>query len=114
MTGENFSGSDSEGNAIPPSRWSCHSYVAILSKLLAFGSFVRDQVVLLQVTLNISATQSTAHLVVSGGGASRDQQYTMPPSSICCRCSLARSDCGKGLGTRGASRRRILWLRANP
>jgi hypothetical protein len=44
-----------------------------------FGSFVRDQVFLLQVTLNISAAQSTAHIVVSGGGATGDQNYTMPP-----------------------------------
>jgi hypothetical protein len=43
-----------------------------------FGSFVRDQVFLLQVTLNISATQSTAHVVVTGGGATGDQNYTMP------------------------------------
>ena len=43
-----------------------------------FGSFVRDQVFLLQVTLNISAGQSTAHVVVSGGGASGDFLYTMP------------------------------------
>jgi len=44
-----------------------------------FGSFVRDQVFLLKVTLNISAAQSTAHVVVSGGGASGDHLYTMPP-----------------------------------
>jgi hypothetical protein len=42
------------------------------------GSFVRDQVFLLQVTLNISTTQSTAHVVVSGGGAAGDRNYTMP------------------------------------
>ena len=30
-------------------------------------------------TLNIAAAQSTAHVVVSGGGASGDAVYTMPP-----------------------------------
>ncbi len=43
------------------------------------GSFVHEQVFLLQVTLNISITQSTAHVVVSGGGATGDRNYTMPP-----------------------------------
>jgi len=47
--------------------------------LVVVGSFVRNQVFLLQVTLNITAAESTAHVVVSGGGASGDQVYTMPP-----------------------------------
>jgi hypothetical protein len=42
---------------------------------------VHDQVFLLQVTLNISATQSTAHVVVSGGGAAGVQDYTLPVPS---------------------------------
>ncbi len=44
-----------------------------------FGSFPRDQVFLVQVTLNISAAQSTAHVVLLGGGASGDTIYAMPP-----------------------------------
>jgi len=40
---------------------------------------VRDQVFLVQVTLNIATTQSTAHVMVSGGGAAGDPDYTMPP-----------------------------------
>jgi len=43
-----------------------------------FGSYVHDQVFLVQVTLNISAAQSTAHVRVSGGGASGDHVYIMP------------------------------------
>jgi hypothetical protein len=50
-----------------------------IDDIVEFGSFVRDQVFLLQVTLNISITQSTAHVVVSGGGAAGDRNYTMPP-----------------------------------
>jgi hypothetical protein len=50
-----------------------------IDDLVEFGSFVRDQVFLVQVTLNISAAQSTAQVVVSGGGASGEQNYTMPP-----------------------------------
>ena len=44
-----------------------------------FGSFPRDQVFLVQVTLNISAAQSTVQVVLSGGVASGTQNYTMPP-----------------------------------
>jgi hypothetical protein len=50
-----------------------------IDDIVEFGSFVRDQVFLLQVTLNISAAQSTAHVTVSGGGAAGDRDYTMPP-----------------------------------
>lgn len=49
-----------------------------IDDLVVIGSFVRNQVFLLQVTLNISAAKSTAHVVVSGGGASGEQDYTMP------------------------------------
>jgi len=49
-----------------------------IDDLVVIGSFVRNQVFLLQVTLNIAAAQSTAHVVVSGGGASGDSVYTMP------------------------------------
>jgi hypothetical protein len=50
-----------------------------IDDIVEFGSFVRDQVFLVQVTLNISTTQSTAHVAVSGGGAAGDRDYTMPP-----------------------------------
>jgi hypothetical protein len=50
-----------------------------IDDLVVVGSFVRNQVFLLQVTLNIGAAESTAHVVVSGGGASGDYVYTMPP-----------------------------------
>ncbi len=43
-----------------------------------FGAFPRDQTFLVQVTLNISASQSTAHIVLSGGGASGTRDYTLP------------------------------------
>ena len=42
---------------------------------------MKDQVFLLQVTLHIAATQSTAHVVVSGGGAGGAHDYTMPVPS---------------------------------
>ena len=50
-----------------------------IDDIVEFGSFVRDQVFLVQVTLNISIAQTTAHVVASGGGASGDQNYTLPP-----------------------------------
>jgi|GEM_PF-588493 hypothetical protein len=43
-----------------------------------FGLFPRDRVFLVQVTLNISAAQSTVHVALSGT-ASGDQNYIMPP-----------------------------------
>ena len=67
-----------------------------------FGSFVRDQVFLLQVTLNISATQSTAHVVVSGGGASGDQQYTMPPPFHFLSLQFGEIRLWKGFGDPGS------------
>jgi len=42
-----------------------------------FGSFVRDQVFNVQVTLNISNTQSTAQIGVSGGGATGALDYNI-------------------------------------
>jgi hypothetical protein len=48
-----------------------------IDDLVEFGSFARDQVFLVKVTLNIATTQSTAHVSVSGG-ASGDRDYTMP------------------------------------
>ncbi len=47
-----------------------------IDDIVEFGSFVPNQVFLVQVTLNISLAQSTARVVVSGGGAAGD--YTMP------------------------------------
>lgn len=49
-----------------------------IDDLVEIGSFVRDQIFLLQVTLNIATTQSTAQVVVSGGGASGNATYTIP------------------------------------
>jgi hypothetical protein len=46
-----------------------------------FGSFPRDQVFLVEVILNISAAQSTARIILSGGSASGDSTYTLPPPS---------------------------------
>jgi hypothetical protein len=43
-----------------------------------FGSFPRNQPFVVQVTLHINATQSTAHVVLSGG-ASGETDYTLPP-----------------------------------
>jgi hypothetical protein len=50
-----------------------------IDDLTDVGSFQFNQVFVLQVTLNISTTQSTARVVVLGGGASGDFTYTMPP-----------------------------------
>jgi hypothetical protein len=49
-----------------------------IDDLVDVGSFVHDQVFLLQVTLNIATAQSTVRVRVSGGGAG-DSNYTMPP-----------------------------------
>jgi hypothetical protein len=43
-----------------------------------FGSFPRNQPFVVQVTLNINAMQSAAHVVLSGG-ASGETDYTLPP-----------------------------------
>ncbi len=42
-----------------------------------FGSFPRDQAFIVQVTLNISASAQTAHIVLSGAGASGQKDYTI-------------------------------------
>jgi hypothetical protein len=42
-----------------------------------FGSFPRDQPFIVQVTLNINASASTAHIVLAGAGASGVQDYTV-------------------------------------
>ncbi len=44
-----------------------------------FGSFPRDQPFIVQVSLNINATASTAHIVLSGAGASGERDYTVIP-----------------------------------
>jgi len=49
-----------------------------IDDLTEFGSFMRDQIFLLQTTLNISETQSTAVITVSGGGAGGSLNYTIP------------------------------------
>ncbi len=48
-----------------------------IDDLVEFGSFKRDEVFVLQVSLNISATQSTAHVGVSGGGAAGGLDYNI-------------------------------------
>lgn len=44
-----------------------------------FGSFPRDQVFLVQVTLNTAASPPTAHIVLSGAGASGQADYVILP-----------------------------------
>ena len=44
-----------------------------------FGSFPRNQPFIVQVTLNINASASTAHIVLSGAGASGERDYTIIP-----------------------------------
>ena len=44
-----------------------------------FGSFPRGQPFIVQVTLNINASGSTAQIVLSGAGASGQQDYTILP-----------------------------------
>jgi hypothetical protein len=73
-----------------------------IDDIVEFGSFVRDQVFLLQVTLNISATQSTAHVVVSGGGASGDKLYTMPPPFHFLSLQFGEIRLWKGFGDPGS------------
>lgn len=83
-----------------------------IDDVVEFGSFARDQVFLVQVTLNISTAQSTAHVVVSGGAQATK---TTPCLSrfIFSPCNLVRSGCGKGLGTQAALTRRISWFHAS-
>jgi hypothetical protein len=42
-----------------------------------FGSFPRNQPFIVQVTLNINASASTARIVLSGTGASGERDYTI-------------------------------------
>jgi hypothetical protein len=44
-----------------------------------FGTFPRDQAFIVQVTLDINATTQTAHIVLSGAGASGETDYTILP-----------------------------------
>jgi hypothetical protein len=44
-----------------------------------FGSFPRNQPFIVQVTLNINASASTARIVLSGAGASGERDYTIIP-----------------------------------
>jgi hypothetical protein len=44
-----------------------------------FGAFPRDQVFIVQVTLNINASAPTAHIVLAGAGASGQADYTILP-----------------------------------
>ncbi len=44
-----------------------------------FGTFPRDQPFIVQVTLNINPSSSTAHVVLSGAGASGTADRTVPP-----------------------------------
>ena len=67
-----------------------------------FGSFVRDQVFLVQVTLNISTTQSTAHVGVSGGGAAGGLDYTMPPPFHILSLQFGAIRLWKGFGDTGS------------
>ena len=48
-----------------------------IDDMTEFGSFKRDKVFVLQVSLNISAAQSTAHIAVSGGGAAGALDYNI-------------------------------------
>ena len=45
-----------------------------------FGSFPRDQAFIVQVTLNINASSPTAHIVLSGAGASGQEDYKIIPA----------------------------------
>lgn len=47
-----------------------------------FGSFPRDQAFIVQVTLNISPSAQTAHVVLSGAGASGQADYNILPPFI--------------------------------
>jgi hypothetical protein len=73
-----------------------------IDDIVEFGSFVRDQVFLVQVTLNISTAQSTAHVVVSGGGAAGDQNYTIPQPFHLLSLQFGAIRLWKGLGDPGS------------
>lgn len=44
-----------------------------------FGQFPRNQVFLVQVTLTINASNPSAHIILSGAGASGEANRTVPP-----------------------------------
>jgi hypothetical protein len=44
-----------------------------------FGSFPRDQPFVVQVTLSITPSSTTAHIVLSGAGATGEADRTVPP-----------------------------------
>ncbi len=71
-----------------------------------FGSFPRDQAFIVQVTLNINTSSQTAHIVLSGAGASGQTDYNiLPPASSRWRSSSAPSRSG------WASRGRVRLMR---
>ncbi len=45
-----------------------------------FGTFPRDQVFIVEVTLNINASSPTAHIVLSGDGASGEADRNVTPA----------------------------------
>ncbi len=73
-----------------------------IDDLVEFGSFVPNQVFLVQVTLNISSAQSTAHVVVSGGGAAGVRDYTMPPPFHFLSLQFGAIRLWKGFGDTGS------------
>jgi hypothetical protein len=77
-----------------------------------FGSFPRDQVFLVQVTLNISAAQSTAHACCRTPAPQATGPIPCLRRLKSSRGSSVRSECGKGFRTRAALTRPILLLRA--
>jgi hypothetical protein len=72
-----------------------------IDDITEFGSFSRNQVFLVQVTLNIAAAQSTAHVVLSGG-ASGDLNYTMPPPFQILSPQFGAIRLWKGFGNTGS------------
>jgi hypothetical protein len=72
-----------------------------IDDIVEFGSFARDQVFLVQVTLNISTAQSTVHVQVSGG-ASGAQDYTMPPPFHILSLQFGEIRLWKGFGDPGS------------
>jgi len=47
-----------------------------------FGTFVLNQVFLVQVTLNINDTKPTAHIILSGAGASGELEHAIIPALL--------------------------------
>jgi len=73
-----------------------------IDDLVEFGSFVPNQVFLVQVTLNISLAQSTARVVVSGGGATGVRDYTMPQPFHILSLQFGAVRLWKGFGDTGS------------